>query len=323
MSQALPRENGMIAIVLGRCSERSLARFLAAIIRAPRFVGLGVTLFAAAFTGGQALAQTSGCSRCPNEPSRWADVPELGGANGQRAIVRRISHREASRHEWRRPRMALAAAGGSYTVCVRTCDGSFFPVSYFGAASRSETLENVCQSLCPNTTVELYSFPFGGTIDEAVSFTGEPYANLPNAHKFEQSYDSGCSCRRPGQSWADALASAEAKYGHRSHDIVVTPEKSEELSRPIEDPRAKGAGPMDANPAPTVDTADPPPLNLDPEGVDTTLSVAASKIGHESSGIKDEDSQMRASFGLNQGQIQEETGPDGSTRRVRILPQTF
>ena len=61
------------------------------------------------------------------------------------------------------------ARAGSYAVCVRTCDGSFFPVSYSGAGSRADSLEEVCRSLCPNADVALYSFPFGGTIDQAVS----------------------------------------------------------------------------------------------------------------------------------------------------------
>jgi hypothetical protein len=29
-------------------------------------------------------------------------------------------------------------------------------------------VQEICQSLCPNATVALYSLPFGGTIDEAV-----------------------------------------------------------------------------------------------------------------------------------------------------------
>src|SRR5271165_6228961 len=121
------------------------------------------------------------------------------------------------------------AHAGSYAVCVRTCDGSFFPVSYSGAGSRADSLEEVCRSLCPNADVALYSFPLGGTIDEAVSSTGEPYASLPNASKFEQSNDPTCSCRAPGQSWAEALAAAEAKYGRHSHDIYVTAKDAERL----------------------------------------------------------------------------------------------
>ena len=67
---------------------------------------------------------------------------------------------------------------GAYTVCVRTCDGSFFPVSYPGAGSRADRLEEVCQALCPNAVVALYSFPFGGTIEQAISASGKPYALL-------------------------------------------------------------------------------------------------------------------------------------------------
>jgi hypothetical protein len=66
-------------------------------------------------------------------------------------------------------------------VRVRKCDGSFFPVSLSGADSHSDTLEQVCRSVCPNADVALYSFPFGGTVDEAVSSAGEPYTSLPNA----------------------------------------------------------------------------------------------------------------------------------------------
>ena len=133
----------------------------------------------------------------------------------------------------------VQAHSGSYAVCVRTCDGSFFPVSYSGAGSRADSLEDVCRALCPNADMALYSFPFGGTVDEAASPTGEPYANLPNAGKFEKTYDPSCSCRRKGQTWAEALADAEARYGHEKHDILVTPEKSAEMARPIIDPKAK------------------------------------------------------------------------------------
>src|ERR1700677_1289904 len=143
----------------------------------------------------------------------------------------------------------VQAHSGSYAVCVRTCDGSFFPVSYSGAGSRADSLEDVCRALCPNADMALYSFPFGGTVDEAASPTGEPYANLPNAGKFEKAYDPSCSCRRKGQTWAEALADAAARYGHEKHDILVTPEKSAEMARPIIDPKARPATDSKGKPA--------------------------------------------------------------------------
>ena len=173
--------------------------------------------------------------------------------------------------------------------------------------------------------VDLYSFPFGGTIDEAVSSTGEPYADLANAHKFEQAYDGACSCRRPGRSWAETLADAEAKYGHSARDILVTPEKSAQLSRPVEDPRAlvARASLMKADAAAAAEASSAPPLDLDANGVDTRLSAAAASISRTTSGIRDDGAQGRTMIRRNQGRTVEEQDPDGATRRVRIVGPTF
>jgi hypothetical protein len=205
-------------------------------------------------------------------------------------------------------------------VCVRKCDGSFFPVSYSGADSRSDTLEQVCRSLCPNADVALYSFPFGGTVDEAVSSAGEPYASLPNAGKFQQTSDPSCSCRAPGQSWAEALASAEAKYGRHSRDVVISVAAAERMSRPVQDATIKAAA------AAAQTRADPPaaltPV-LDVNGVDVSLSAATAAISRGGSGIRDDDGQSVTSYDVKQGRTIEETVPDGSVRRVRILPSNF
>jgi hypothetical protein len=233
------------------------------------------------------------------------------------------------------------AHAGSYAVCVRTCDGSFFPVSYSGAGSRADSLEDVCRALCPNADMALYSFPFGGTIEEAESPSGEPYANLPNASKFERAYDPSCSCRRKGQSWAEALADAEARYGHEKHDILVTPEKSAEMARPIIDPKAKPAADSKGKPgaptasvvagpgaapapglgatsgAPSSDTAIAPVL--DANGADTKLSAEAATVSRETTGIARDDGQGAKSYSVNQGRTVQETGPDGVKRSVRIV----
>jgi hypothetical protein len=293
---------------------RPVSQWLRAFSAKPRlwrFAALSVALLVEILAVGEALAQGGGCARCGAAPLALAPP-----AGAPRAFVEPSWRKEARRPK-RKLTMALAWSGGGYTVCVRACDGAFFPVTYFGAASRSDTLEQVCRSQCPNAEVALYSFPFGGTIDEAVSSAGEPYALLPNAHKFEQSYDPSCSCRPPGQSWAEALAAAEAKYGRHSHDILVTVEDAERMSRPVQNPKAKPAATDPAEPGGAA------PVELDINGVDTTLSAAAKTISRETSGIRDEDAPRAMSFGLKQGQTVDESGPDGSTRKVRVLPATF
>ena len=142
------------------------------------------------------------------------------------------------------PLDSTEAEAGSKAVCVRACDGAFFPVSYSASQGRLGGLEDMCRALCPNADVSLYTYPPSGQIEQAVSINGAKYMDMPNALKYRQSLDPTCSCKRKGESWADALAGAEAKLGRESKgDVFVTPEKSIELSRPKFDAKAKAKTP--------------------------------------------------------------------------------
>ena len=127
------------------------------------------------------------------------------------------------------PQEEQKPTGGSEALCVRTCDGGFFPLVY-SARRSSETLTDLCKASCPNTEVRVYTRVPGQEVKTAVGLDGAPYMNLPNALKFEKTLESGCTCKPPGESWAQALENAEHILGHeRKGDIVVTPEKSVEM----------------------------------------------------------------------------------------------
>jgi hypothetical protein len=200
---------------------------------------------------------------------------------------------------------------------VRVCDGGFFPVPY---VSDRDSLAKICQALCPNAEARLYSMPFGGKIEDAVSTSGESYADLPDAGTFEQTRDPSCSCRPKEQGWAEALAAAEARAQRHSGDILVTPEISEQMSRPVAapEPSVAAAYASDAEALALVEMAEPPTILLDADGVDIDLSAAAAALSHEKSGIGEGEARA-AHYGLNQGQIVAEEGPDGSVKRVRIV----
>ncbi len=208
------------------------------------------------------------------------------------------------------------ARAGSKAVCVRSCDGSFFPVSYSASGGKLQSLDDMCHALCPNADVSLYTYPASGEIEQAVSINGARYMDSPTALKFRQSYDPTCSCRKRGQSWADALANAEIKLGRESKgDIYVTPEKSAEMSRPRIDPRAAKAA---AKSTPTP--ADAAALNAN--SADPTvdnLSQQAATISREASGIAGGEAQTGARYSEGQGETTETIGPDGVKRRVRII----
>jgi len=214
------------------------------------------------------------------------------------------------------------ARAGSQAVCVRTCDGSFFPVSYSASSGRLSDLDGQCHALCPNADVSVYTYPASGEIEQAVSATGQRYVDSPNALKYRTSFDANCSCRRRGQSWAEALVGAEARLGPENKgDIIVTPQKAIELSRPKADvkpdPKAKNAK---TKPTPTpTPTTTLGAGGTDANGVDTTLSAAAAAISRDSSGILSGADSVAAPVAKDQGSTVEEAGPDGSKRKVRII----
>jgi hypothetical protein len=145
------------------------------------------------------------------------------------------------------------------TLCVRTCDGFYFPISFSTSQARFRDDEQTCQRSCPGTEVALFSHRNPGEdMQHATSLGGTLYTQLPNAFKFRTSYDKTCSCRRPGESWADALKHLDDRTIERG-DIVVTAERAKALSQPKFDASGKPIKPDPrAKPDPKAAAAPPP-----------------------------------------------------------------
>ncbi|WP_202911143.1 DUF2865 domain-containing protein [Ancylobacter sp. TS-1] len=118
------------------------------------------------------------------------------------------------------------------TVCVRTCDGFFFPVSFAATPAKFGSDEAQCQRQCPGTEARLFAYRNPGEdIQQAVSANGQPYMSLPNALLFKKQYVAACSCRPAGMNWAQALGGHDDQT-LRKGDIVVTEDASREMSQP-------------------------------------------------------------------------------------------
>jgi hypothetical protein len=153
-----------------------------------------------------------------------------------------------------------APQSGTYrTVCVKSCDGSYFPISFATVPSRFADDERTCRSLCPNAQVTLFTYHNPGEdISQAVSINGQPYSQSPNAFRFRTQYDKTCSCRAPGQSWADALKNVDTSGGAEQGDITVTEDRAKRMSQPPRTAPAKNtASPQTAAPAAPETHSDP------------------------------------------------------------------
>jgi hypothetical protein len=164
---------------------------------------------------------------------------------------------------------APGAMGGTFrTICVRTCDGFYYPISYATSSDRFRDDEQTCQRMCPASEVALYSYHNPGEeVAQAVSLSGQPYSSLPNAFSYRKQLNPACSCRRPGESWGDALKSAGPDATVAPGDVVVTDKTAKQMStprigadgKPIRvDPRAKA--PAGADQAPQAEA----PVETDP-----------------------------------------------------------
>jgi hypothetical protein len=161
------------------------------------------------------------------------------------------------------------------TVCVRTCDGFFFPVSYSTVQSAFPRDEAICKITCPGTEARLFAYPNpGGAIEQAVSPTGEQYTTIPNAFKYRTEFVSDCSCKPDGMSWAEALQGVDDRT-LRKGDIIVDEAKAEAMSRPKEAPPPKPEA-VAKKPAPTR-SSEPPAAapEFDPFASDSTAPTAA------------------------------------------------
>ena len=72
----------------------------------------------------------------------------------------------------------LGPQSGTFrTVCARTCDGAYFPISFATVPSRFPDDEKTCKSLCPATEATLFAYRNPGEdMNQAVSINGQPYS---------------------------------------------------------------------------------------------------------------------------------------------------
>ena len=132
------------------------------------------------------------------------------------------------------PPDAGAPSGTYRTVCVRACDGGYFPISFATVPGRFADDEKTCKALCPATEASLYAYRNPGEdMNQAVSISGQAYTSSPNAFKFRSEFNPSCACKAAGQTWSDALKNIDDKAAAQQQgDIIVTDESSKKMSQP-------------------------------------------------------------------------------------------
>ncbi len=148
-------------------------------------------------TGG-ALKSAPSRLQGPAEPPGWfvAPAPGMWGQPGN------------SSPQQTAPRSSRSF-GGMRTVCVRTCDGFFFPVSFGTSEGNLGRDQSTCSNACPGARL-FYSRSHGDDIDDMVDLSGQRYSKLANANLFRTQYVDSCKCKP--HAWEDAAIERHRIY---------------------------------------------------------------------------------------------------------------
>jgi hypothetical protein len=192
--------------------------------------------------------------------------------------------------------------GGGRLICVKTCDGSFFPLTTPPGGGQSA--DEMCQALCPGTETTAFAYPGGDEgLNRAVGLSSDrPYTSLANAFKFRKSFDESCACKKQDESWAVVLRKAESMLEQRKGDMIVTAEKAEELSRP-KAVQARKAAEKKAD---------------EEEKAAAEIAAAAPTASKESAGIGPQSIENTTVVGENEG-AQREVETSTGKKTVRVI----
>lgn len=281
-----PAAHAQYRLEFGYCDSLQ-GQYLAAVERAGNAGATGRNLvqidaLSRRLAQAQRAAQRYGCTggflffqprRSPQCPAIMADVNRLSrqlsqlrgndfyffGASPEAEVAR-------LRDALDRNGCGVPMAGGTRTLCVRLCDGYYFPIEYSAPNSRFDTDAAVCQShYAEGGQAELFVQANDDDVANATSLAGQRYGDQPYAFLYRQTFAPACVAEL--HAGMTALA--------RRYFALLTPRRMSNIAGPLrrqpplpqlrrpasEDPEtlANAAGRFTVRPvAPAVALADAP-----------------------------------------------------------------
>lgn len=104
--------------------------------------------------------------------------------------------------------------GAHRTVCVRLCDGYFWPISFATSGENFERDQAVCENSC-SSPAKLYVYENPAQEPEQmVSLKGQPYTKLSTAFQFRTKLDQSCKCN--AHPWEQEAVDRHRKYAEEA-----------------------------------------------------------------------------------------------------------
>ena len=123
--------------------------------------------------------------------------------------------RPADDDRWQRPTQR-----GTYrTVCVRLCDGYYWPISFATTSAHFQIDRRKCEQSC-GSPVELYKYPNpGGQPEEMEDLRGQAYTQLKTAFLYRSAHNASCKCK--ADPWEEAAKQQHLDYARAAKKSVT------------------------------------------------------------------------------------------------------
>jgi hypothetical protein len=115
------------------------------------------------------------------------------------------------------------------TLCVRLCDGFYWPMSHSTIHARFSRDAKQCESGCPGRS-QLFVQPSGSEdVEGMVDLKGIPYTQLNNALRYRTEYVQDCTCR--GNPWDPEAIARHRVYAEAGKSAPENPNVDKRQSR--------------------------------------------------------------------------------------------
>ncbi len=184
-----------------------------------RFKSISIQLFAcvalAAMPAGAAEAQSFfqkffGWGAESNEkpaPPASKPVPSLGSFSRSSPAGSGAAQGYAADEE----QDVLDDPNGAYrTLCVRTCDGYYFPISSRVSSNKFSRDARRCETQCGSDAKLFYMPRQSDGVNDMTDLSGRVYGRLPTAFSYRKSLINGCTCKP--MPWSAAETARHNRY---------------------------------------------------------------------------------------------------------------
>ena len=157
------------------------------------------------------LGQGSSSGPQPGFVAPSSRMPMPNSIPPGRGFSRMSPYMPQSRSEAREDDMAPESGRGRFrTVCVRACDGYYFPISHATSRNGFYRDSRKCMASCGETAKLYYHAADNPEAEELVDLQGRPYAKLPTAFLYRKTLVAGCSCKP--MPWSEAELMRHEQY---------------------------------------------------------------------------------------------------------------